>query len=310
MASRLLNRLRRAVRGGSTEKEWLRRRIEMTCGCRDADAIPKVAGAGQVFVRDGMRIQRMHQGVLVPADGYFGPWMTEIIERLRGHHEPQEELLFHHLLGHCRPGTRMLEIGAFWAYYSAWFLSAVEGSSAVCLEPDSGNADCGRATLALNGLSARWIEAGAGMSFVPGPGGVHGNGARSDGRTFHDMSSLRSLVGPDPFEVLHVDAQGAELPFIRSLAVTGAVGIVRFAVVSTHHASISGSASTHADCLRAIESLGGAILAEHRVDESFSGDGLIVASFDPADRTIELPPISRNLPTRSLFGPDPGRAGH
>jgi hypothetical protein len=87
------------------KKSWSayeEKRICMTVRCRDADSIPKVAGAGQVFEREGQRLQLMHEGTLVKADSYYGPWMTEIISRLQGHHEPQEELLFHHLLGYCR----------------------------------------------------------------------------------------------------------------------------------------------------------------------------------------------------------------
>lgn len=78
-------------------------------------------------------------------------------------------------------------------------------------------------------------------------------------------------------------------------------GLLRFVVISTHHASISGSPTTHEDCLRQLEHLGATILREHTVGESFSGDGLIVASFHAADAAIELPSISRNDPRRSLF---------
>ena len=87
------------------EKSWSayeKSRIAMTVSCRDADPVPKVAGAGEIFEREGQRLQLMHEGTVVKADSYHGPWVTEIIRRLQGHHEPQEELLFHHLLAHCR----------------------------------------------------------------------------------------------------------------------------------------------------------------------------------------------------------------
>jgi hypothetical protein len=77
--------------------------------------------------------------------------------------------------------------------------------------------------------------------------------------------------------------------------------MVRFAVVSTHHVTISGSVTTHEDCVRALESLGAKVFVEHDVYESFSGDGLIVASFAAEDRSIVLPAISRNVRERSLF---------
>ena len=78
-------------------------------------------------------------------------------------------------------------------------------------------------------------------------------------------------------------------------------GLVRFVVVSTHDAAISGSATTHEDCIRELERCCGTILAEHGVAESYSGDGLIVASFQPQDRGIRLPEVSRNHPGRGVF---------
>lgn len=244
----------------------------------------------------------MHQGIVVAAGGYHGEWMTEIIRRLRGHHEPQEELIFHALLPHCRPGARMVEIGAFWAYYSAWFLSVVPRGTAVCLEPDAANAACGRQTLTLNGLAADWVVAAAGRTHV-----AHASFRReSDGRIVevpvHSLASLVSVVGHGPVELLHIDAQGAELPFLESLADSRARELVRFVVVSTHAGQISGSLTTHEDCLRVVLRLGGTILAELSIEESYSGDGLIVASFNPLDAALAMPEVSRNAPPASLFG--------
>src|SRR3954469_16892907 len=66
-------------------------RIEMAASCRDADPIPKVRGAGRVVsLPDGRQVQVMHNGVRVVVDGYYGAWMTRLIERCSGHHEPQE----------------------------------------------------------------------------------------------------------------------------------------------------------------------------------------------------------------------------
>jgi FkbM family methyltransferase len=278
------------------------RRVAMTAGCRDTDAIPKVPRAGEVIDRDDGKVQVMHDGTLVVAGGYCGDWMTEIIRGLKGHHEPQEELVFHHLLRHCRPGTRIVEVGAFWAYYTNWYLGAIAGSTAVCVEPDASNMACGQRNLALNGRSATWVNACVGRHHAEATTMQR----ESDGATVcvacHSMESLLDAVGRGPIEMLHVDCQGAELPFLESLGQAVGAGLLRFVVVSTHHASISGSSTTHQDCLRQLGSLGATILCEHAVEESFSGDGLIAASFHAADVGIELPAISRNEPRESLFG--------
>jgi FkbM family methyltransferase len=278
------------------------RRMAMTLRCRDSDPIPKVPRAGEVIEHDGRRVQVMHEGTLVEAGGYCGDWMEQIIRGLKGHHEPQEELVFHHLVRHCRPGTTIVEVGAFWAYYTNWYLGAVAGSNAVCVEPDVNNMACGERNLVLNGRSATWINACVGREHAA----AVTIRRESDGADVtvpcHSMDSLLDSIGRRPVEMLHIDCQGGELPLLESCGRAVREGLLRFVVVSTHHASISGSPSTHQDCLRQLETLGATILCEHTVEESFSGDGLIVASFLSADAAIELPAISRNTTGESLFG--------
>jgi len=278
------------------------RRVAITLACRDCDTIPKVRGAGRIFLRDGVEVQRMHEGTLVRAGGYGGPWMTRVIAGLRGHHEPQEEVIFHQLVAACRPGTRIVELAAYWAYYTNWYLGAVPGSEAVCVEPDADHVAVGQGNLAINGRSATWIRACLGGTHAPRMPFRQS----SDGATVeipcHAMDSLLDEIGWRPIEMLHLDGQGVELPFLKSLDRAVDQKLLRFIVVSTHHASISGSPTTHADCLRQLEALGAVILCEHGVEESFSGDGMIAASFDPADASLTIPPISRNTPEGSLFG--------
>ncbi len=86
----------------------------------------------------------MHDGTKVVAGGYHGDWMADIIRSLNGHHEPQEELLFHHLLRYVRQRSTFVELGAFWAYYTNWYLGAVPFSRAVCIEPDAINMRVGQ----------------------------------------------------------------------------------------------------------------------------------------------------------------------
>ena len=276
-------------------------RIDLTLSCRDSDPIPKVPDAGAVVERDGASLQVMHDGTLVHADGYCGSWTTEIIRRLRGHHEPQEELIFHYLLPHARAGSLIVELGAWWAYYTNWYLGAVPGAEAVCVEPDPGNLELGRANLALNGRTAEFINAALGGEYRPHlefGRAVHGGTVTIESL---DMPALAARLRGRGVEMLHMDMQGAELAFLRSLPRAGAP--VRFVMVSTHHASISGSATTHADCLAELRQQGAVILAEHDVLESYSGDGLIAASFCRDDASIPLPPLSRFRGRNPLWHP-------
>jgi FkbM family methyltransferase len=276
-------------------------RIDLTLSCRDSDTIPKVADAGVVVERDGASVQVMHDGTLVHADGYCGAWTTEIIRRLRGHHEPQEELIFHSLLPHARRGSLIVELGAWWAYYTNWYLGAVPGAEAVCVEPDPANLELGRANLALNGREADFINASLGGDYRPRlefSRAVHGGTVTIESL---DMPALAGRLRGRSVEMLHMDMQGAELAFLRSLPRAGVP--VRFVMVSTHHESISGSATTHADCLAELRGQGAVILAEHDVLESYSGDGLIAASFRREDARIQLPPMSRFRGRNPLWQP-------
>lgn len=276
----------------------------MTVGCRDTDAIPKVANAGRIVRRNGIDVQIMHEGTLVRAGGYEGGWMAQIIRSLQGHHEPQEELVFHHLVKHARSGTLMVELGAFWAYYTNWYLGAVRGSEALCIEPDSSRMACGQENLRLNGRAARWELACVGREHADAVPIRRGSDGVVVSVPCHSMDSILRLIDRRPVEMLHIDVQGAELPFLESLGDAAKAGLLRFVMVSTHHASISGSETTHQDCLRQLRDLGAVILCEHTVEESFSGDGFIAASFHAGDAALALPPMSRNVPRASLFGPD------
>ncbi len=276
----------------------------MTIACRDAEAIPKAEHAGRIVTRDGLRLQVMHDGTLVRAGGCHGPWMEQIIRELRGHLEPQAELVFHHLLRHCRHGTTFVDLGAKWARYTNWYLGAVPGSTAVCVEPDAGAMKCGEENLSFNGRSAIWVNAS-----VSGTASTVAAVARVPGLPCHTLDSLLDLVGARPIEILRLDVEGGEYPFLTTFGRAVAAGLLRFVVVATHHVSISGSGTTHGDCLRLLASLGATILAEHTVEESFSGDGLVVASFFPSDAALPMPAVSLNNAAGSLYGRPPAVGG-
>jgi FkbM family methyltransferase len=275
----------------------------MTISCRDTDSIPKVMDAGQMTEFQGERVQIMHNGIRVVYSGYYGDWMAHIIRGLGGHHEPQEELLFHTLMRYVRNQSVIFELGAFWSYYSQWFLKVIPNSTAVCIEPDPNNLLIGRRNAELNGTTDR-------VQFVNAwVGGEHLDSHSAPTETSKDLVTLPMLnfpalldYYPDKcIEVLHVDAQGAELPLLQSIDAASAQNRLRFVMVSTHHSSISGSKYCHPNCLEILRNLGATILAEHDVVESYSGDGLILASMFPEDCNLWFPEISRNRAETSLF---------
>lgn len=277
-------------------------RTLMTIQCRDTDAIPKVANAGKVLIENGEAVQVMHNGLRVVAGGYYGDWMAQVIRGLDGHHEPQEEVVFHRLLRYIRHGTHMVELGSFWAYYTLWFLSEIPNSSATCIEPDIHHLSIGQRNARLNSREGKvkCINAWVGGDDLP----VHSSPTETNREAVSlpmvNMGALRRIRADRPIELLHMDVQGAELPFIKSILPHRNERLIRFVMVSTHHSSISGSSTTHPDCIEALRSMGATILVEHNVIESFSGDGLILASFYGEDKDLSFPSLSRNIPERSL----------
>lgn len=278
-------------------------RALMTIGCRDADYIPKVQGAGSIVSEENQLVQVMHNGLRVQAGGYYGDWMAHIIRGLQGHHEPQEEHVFHHLMRYVRHGTRIVELGCFWAYYTLWFLKEIPGSQALCVEPDARHLAIGQNNASLNKLAERikfinaWVGGDASREHLS----ATETSIDPVALPIMNMASVEKALASEPVELLHMDIQGAELAFVQSMRDAIAKRLVRFVMVSTHHSSISGSKTTHTDCIDALRSMGASILVEHDVIESFSGDGMILASLYTEDQDLRFPEISRNRAETSLF---------
>jgi FkbM family methyltransferase len=276
-------------------------RVLMTVSCEDSDSIPKVPCAGQITSDAGHDIQLMHNGVKVVRGGYYGDWMAEIIRALEGHHEPQEERVFHEVMQLIPERATMLELGGFWGYYSLWFQSNHPERTNYVVEPDPKNIQVGQANFRLNGMQAQFIQGFAGRYSMPAVPFA----CESDGQT-----RLLPQVGVDDFiteqgldflDVLHADCQGAELSVLESAQKSIRAGKIRFIFLSTHHHSISGDPLTHQRCLRCMRETGANIIAEHTISESFSGDGLIVAAMLPEDRALPQVPVSHNRASASLF---------
>jgi lipopolysaccharide transport system ATP-binding protein len=281
-------------------------RINMTTSCRDSDPIDKVENAGKCYHDQDNQcdVQLMHNGLRVVKGGYYGDWMTEIIENLKGHHEPQEELVFSKILERIGDEATMIELGSFWSYYSLWFLKGYHATrKAICLEADPKHVEIGRQNAALNGLSPVFINGVAtregtnlGIEFETESSGV----VRIRGWSVADLMNEHTI---SQLDILHVDTQGAEYEVLQGAQAMVQSGRIRFLVVSTHSYEICGDPLMHQRCLAWLINERAHIICEHDVHESFSGDGLIVASFAEYDRGwVET--ISRNRYQNSLF-PNP-----
>lgn len=253
----------------SRRKTWLPL-IDLIASCPDNALIPRVAGAG---VSDGQTIT-MHNGIRVVRSGYYGPGVDELLRVNRGVHEPQEELAFGRVLEELPAQALMLELGAYWGFYSLWFHSVVAEPTCVLVEPEADNVSVGRANFALNHAEGRFIQAFVGASEY----------RRGDGRRVLCVDDLVGELSLDRIDVLHADIQGAELDMLVGAERSLRDGLVDFVFISTH------SQQRHGDCLRFLRDRRFSILAEADIAHSYSVDGLIVARDGrrPPMPTIEI----------------------
>lgn len=277
-------------------------RALMTASCRDADSLPRVPGAGDVIVEpSGRRVQIMHNGVRIVAGGYYGEWTTQIIRDLRGVHEPQEEVVFDSLLGRLSPNATMVEVGAYWSYYTLWFLSQFpESRRGIAVEPEPQNLSVGENNAILNDLRVEYLQAFISEHDVTQAmfDTERSGTLRVDGLS---IATIFERAGVDRADLILCDAQGGEIALLRGLGDLVRARRVGIVVLSTHSHHITGDPLTHQRALRLIDNLGGKVRIEHDVQESFSGDGLIVADFDDSLDGWEPPRISRNRYSESLF---------
>lgn len=276
-------------------------RIAMGARCRDCDPVPKVADAGKVFEdADGRSVQIMHNGLKVLADGYYGLWMTNLIRLCRGHHEAQEERMFHQVEQGLPDDATMIELGGFWSYYSLWFLMNHQQRKSIVLEPEPTHLDVGRANAQLNGLSPEFRQGFAGSSYSPAePFRTEVSGEMLLPR--YSVEHLMSTRRWTSLTLLHCDIQGAEVEVLESCRAMFLARKIEWVFVSTHAHPISGDPLTHQRCLQILRDCGAVIEAEHDVHESFSGDGLIVARFCAAPKDWVPVTLSHNRHSEALF---------
>jgi FkbM family methyltransferase len=264
--------------------------------------LPKVKGAGRVATIEGERWQLMHNGLWVLADGYYGPWMTRLIGALHGHHEPQEERVFHEVLPHLRKAPVMLELGAYWSYYSMWLKLARPHARVVLVEPDLQNLAVGLRNFERNQLQGTFIPGFIGAEARgPEPRRIPGEPDLQTVVPTFTVDQLSLLADLDRIDLLHADIQKAELDMLHGAANTLRHRQVDFVFISTH------SDELHRACWQYLERLGYELIVEHDKHESFSNDGLIVAA-RPDVPSRPTPTISRR--TAADWQPDAGVDRH
>lgn len=253
---RVLNRLAFEWLLPADQRRLWDERLKQVLACRDNAHLPRHAEAGRV--KDG--VMTMHNGLQVHAGSYYGWGSQRILEQNRGCHEPQEERAFAEVLRQVKSGSAMLELGAYWSFYSLWFAREINGARNWMVEPEAGNLEKGRANFLLNGKEGHFVQA-----YV---GGDHCPGAKPPTIS---VDGLMAEHGINRLAVLHSDIQGFEGEMLEGARRSLGERRVDYVFISTH------SNELHEECCEKLLQVGYGIWQEIDLDASFSHDGLIVA---------------------------------
>src|SRR5262249_30610806 len=145
----------------------------------------------------------------------------------------QEELSFYRLLPYIKKDATMLEIGAYWSYYSLWFLLNHPKRRAIAIEPSPYCLEIGRRNAELNGCSIDFVQGfvgGTGPELAPfdvGGGEIHA-------LKRIDVPSLLRDRDVAYLDILHCDGQGCELDLLVSCGDLLKAHKIGFVLLSTH----------------------------------------------------------------------------
>ncbi|MEO8276044.1 MAG: FkbM family methyltransferase [Thermoanaerobaculia bacterium] len=251
-------------------------RIADVLACPDNERLPRVADAGRI---DG-DFQIMHNGIKVAVDGYYGNGITRMLAANCGCHEPQEEVVFEAVVKSMPVGAVMIEVGAYWGFYSLWFLREVRESRVFLVEPAVENLAVGQRNFLANSASGDFTNAYIGRE----------TGRAADGVEIVSVDSMAAAKNLSHVNLLHADVQGFEIEMLSGARQLLEQSKVDYLFISTHGAEL------HSECEQILKRFGYVVLVSIGLHETYSVDGIIVACSARMQPPPFLPPSKKRLP--------------
>lgn len=266
--------------------EW-QARVNDVVSCPDNQEIPRVFSAGSV--RGGWVV--MHNGIEVGGLTYYGGQALSMLVQNRGVHEPQQERVFMEVLPYIATGSAMLELGAYWAFYSIWFAITVPQARSFIIEPRP---------ISMMAAKTNFRRAGKLVTFEQAYVGEP-TSRSDDGTPFITVDDFCSRHALSRLGVLHADIQGSELDMLNSAEKMIDAGAVDYVFISTH------SQTLHYACLSWLQIHGYLIVASADLEQTFEYDGLIVAKSPRADGPSQVVISRKTLspPTAAIDSESP-----
>src|SRR4051812_21439086 len=137
------------------ENEAWKLRMDDVLRCADNKDIPRVAEAGKITGA----IQLMHNGLKIRVGSYYGQSLSELLTMNKGVHEPQEEKVFAEVIKYVPDNSVMIELGAYWSFYSMWWFSKIKNAGCYMIEPDDTAINFGKSNFQLNKMKGDFTNA-------------------------------------------------------------------------------------------------------------------------------------------------------
>jgi len=236
------------------KREYWRDRINNVLSSEDNADIERVKTAGQLIDNQ----LHMHNGIQVDPMSYYSLPLLQMLMENKGVHEPQEEKIFQEVLKTIpKEGSKtMLELGAYWAFYSMWFLQKFPDANCFMVEPEKENLFYGKKNFKLNNMSGKFIHAGIGKN-----SDTHNNTITVD-----EICKKNKI---EFLDILHADIQGYELDMLHGSKKLLSEKRVGYIFISTH------SNELHQQCYDFLKDEY-QLVASANLDESYSWDGILV----------------------------------
>jgi hypothetical protein len=247
-------------------------RIQKVLEAKENANIPRVENAGEL--KNGSLI--MHNGIKVdPLSYYSFPLLKMLIDN-KGVHEPEEERIFQEVIKHLDSEKQltMLELGAYWSFYSMWLLSLFPKANCFMVEPSRKNLYYGKKNFELNNCNGSFIHAGIGNKVDKALNVL----------TVDEICKKNKIKFLD---ILHSDIQGFEFEMLEGSKRMFSENRIGYVFISTH------SNELHRDCRKVLLDYNFTEIANVDLDHSSSWDGIIVMKA-PNYKGIDKLSISTN----------------
>lgn len=237
------------------DKEW-EYRISIALKSEYNKFIPRVSNAGNI----NKGFQTMHNGLQISTGDYYGLPITKMLHLNKGVHEPEEEKMFLDVINKMPEDPVMIEMGAYWAFYSMWFLKATVRGKVYMIEPDLKNIAVGMKNLNKNNLTGTIDNYFIGKSSTT-----------DKGTSVICLDDYIEQKGIKHINIAHADIQGYEMELLQGATKCLGSKMADYFFVSTHTNEL------HYSCIDFLKNYGYKILFDVDLVKAASFDGFILA---------------------------------